>query len=495
MAKKRIAIGQISHETNVFSPMPTPLQAWRDRGLYVGQEILETYKGTRSAIGAYLEVAEREGWEIIPTVCAAAMPSAPTDTETYAWLKRHLLEPIAAEKPDAVLLSVHGAMMAEGVDDPEGDLARAVKEIIGERPLLLAMDLHGNITPEMCASCDGVFAFDTNPHIDGYERGLESAECLRRIFAGEVRPVVGFAHPPMMPPTINMRTSEGPMVELFTLAREWEAKPGIINVSIFGGFPYCDFQWTGTSIVTTADGDPELARACSEAIAARAWAIREQFLKRIPTPEEAVQQAIGLLQDGSGDRRPVILADVADNPGGGGSGDTTELLRELFRQGVRGVAAAAIWDPESASQAIKVGVGGTAEFRIGGKAEPAYGAPVVVTGTVRAITDGLFVARGPMARGLTWNMGATAVVEAAGIKIVLNSTRIACNDADVFRSVGIDPADSPVLLIKSRGHFRASFEPMARTIIEVDAPGAANPGLDRYTYQRILRPIWPLDHK
>ncbi|MDB4896897.1 MAG: hypothetical protein JWN15_3159 [Firmicutes bacterium] len=178
------------------------------------------------------------------------------------------------------------AMLAEGVDDAEGDLAQAIKAIIGDRPLLLAMDLHGNITPEMCASCDGVFAFDTNPHVDAYERGLQSAECLRQIFAGELRPVVGHAHPPMMPPTINMRTAEGPMVELFALAREWEAKPGVINVSIFGGFPYCDFPWGGTSIVTTADGDPALAKVCSDAIADRAWAIRQQFRKRIPSPVE-----------------------------------------------------------------------------------------------------------------------------------------------------------------------------------------------------------------
>lgn len=491
--RKRVAVGQISHETNVFSPVQTPLEAWRERHLYVGDEILKAYPGSKTAIGAWLEIAEREGWEIIPTITASAMPSAPTDAETYEWLKRHLLDPIAEARPDAVLLSVHGAMMAEGVDDPEGDLARAVKAIIGDRPLLLAMDLHGNITPDMCASCDGVFAFDTNPHIDSYERGLETAECLVRVFAGEIKPVVGYAHPPMMPPTINMRTAEGPMVELFRLAREWEAKPGIINVSIFGGFPYCDFPHVGTSIVTTADGDPALARACSEAIGARAWEIREQFLKRIPAPAEAVDQALALLKDGSGDRRPVILADVSDNPGGGGSGDTTELLRELLRRQVRGVAAAAIWDPETVREAVAVGVGNSAAFRIGGKAEPAYGAPLAVRGTVRAITDGRFVARGPMGRGATWRLGTTAVIEAEGIRFVVTTIRMACNDADLFRSVGIDPADTPVLVIKSRGHFRASFEPLARTIIEVDAPGAANPGIDRYEYKRVERPIWPLD--
>lgn len=490
---KRVAIGMISHETNLFSPVSTPLQAWRDRGLHLGPEILPYYAGTQSGIGAYIETAAAEGWELIPTIAATAMPSAPTDAATYAWLREQLLEPIRREQPDAVLLSVHGAMMAEGVDDPEGDLAAAVKTILGERPLVLAMDLHGNVTPAMCAACDGVFAFDTNPHVDAYERALESAAWLKRIFAGGVRPVVAHTHPLMMPPTINMRTAEGPMVELFQLAQEWEAKPGIVNVSIFGGFPYCDFPHVGTSVVTTADGDSVLAQTCSEAIAQRAWELREQFLKPIPTPEEAVAAARALLADGSGDRRPVILADVADNPGGGGSGDTPELLRELLRQGVRGVAAAAIWDPETVRQAFAIGVGNTATFELGGKAAPQYGAPLLLTGTVRTLTDGRFIARGPVGRSMPWDMGPTAVIESDGVKLVVTSTRIACNDADVFRSVGLDPADTPVLLIKSRGHFRASFEPLARTVIEVDAPGAANPNLDRYHFRRVPRPIWPLD--
>lgn len=490
---KRVAIGMISHETNVFSPIPTPLQAWKDRGLVLGQEIIRYYRGTKSAIGAYIEVAEREGWELIPTIVAMAMPSAPTDGQTYAWLKEQLLVPIVAERPDAVLLSLHGAMMAEGADDAEGDIVRSVRGVIGDRPLILAMDLHGNITREMCQNCDGVFAYDTNPHVDGYERALESSESLAAVFAGRQRPVVGHYHPPMMPPTINMRTAEGPMTELFTLAREWEQKPAIINVSIFGGFPYADFPNVGTSIVVTANGDRDLAESCARAIGEHAWSIREKFLKRIPTPEEAVAQTRALLSDGSGESRPVILADVADNPGGGGSGDTTELLRELFKQGVQGVAAAAIWDPETVQAAMAVGIGNAGRFRVGGKAAAQYGAPVEVTGIVRTLSDGQFVARGPMARGLTWNMGPSAVIESEGIKLVVCSIRIACNDADVFRSMGIDPADTPVLLIKSRGHFRASFEPMARTVIEVDAPGAANPGLARYQFKRVQRPIWPLD--
>ncbi len=295
----------------------------------------------------------------------------------------------------------------------------------------------------------------------------------------------------MMPPTINMRTAEGPMVELKQLASEWEAKEGIINVSVFPGFPFGDVPHAGLSIVTTADRDMALAQQCSDAVARRAWEIRDRFLKTIPQPEEAMDQAIALLDDE--DKRPIILADVADNPGGGGSGDTTELLREMLKRDLPGGAAAAIWDPETVQQAQRVGIGGTATFRIAGKAEPAYGQPVDVEGTVRVLSDGRFIARGPMGRGMEWNMGPAAVIEVGNTKIVVCSIRIACNDADLFRSVGIDPATARVLLIKSRGHFRAAFEPLARAVIEVDAPGAANPNLDRYEYKFVQRPLWPLD--
>ncbi len=488
---KRVAIGMISHETNVFSPVQTPLQAWKDRSFATGHEILAHYSGTKSSIGAFLEVGQQNGWEMLPTICASAVPSAPTDAQTYRYLKGGLITPMMEAMPDAVLLALHGAMQAEGVDDPEGDIVATIKQQVGDIPILVVLDLHGNITAEMCGNCDAVFGFDTNPHIDGYERGLEAARCLERVFAGQAHPVNAYSHPPMMPPTINMRTAEGPMVELKELGRQWEAKPGIINVSVFGGFPFGDIPHGGLSVVTTADGDESLAQQCSDAIAARAWEIRDQFLKPILPPVQAINQALSLLDDN--DPRPVILADVADNPGGGGSGDTPELLRELLKRNIFGSAAAAIWDPETVQQAIKVGVGGRGTFHIGGKADPSYGEPLVVEGTVRVLSDGLFAARGPMGRGMQWNMGLSAVIEVGHTKLVVCSIRIACNDADLFRSMGIDPADSRVLLIKSRGHFRASFEPLAKAIIEVDAPGAANPNLDRYNYKFVKRPLWPLD--
>lgn len=510
--RARVAIGMIAHETNVFSPVPTPLRAFeegRGYGVLRGRRLLEAYRGTRSSLGGFIEAADREGWEVVPTIAASATPSGVVSADAYRTLKGWLLEDLRRAQADggidAVLLMLHGAMVAEGAPDAEGDICLSVRELIGDRPLLLQMDLHGNISAEMCGAVNGVFAYDTNPHVDGYERALEAAEALARIFAGGPPPRVYLAKPGMMPPTINMRTAEGPMAELLALGREWEARPGVLNVSVFGGFPYSDVPVCGLAAVVTAT-DPGAGQAAADAVARRAWEIRERFLKplvpiaaavdRVRESMRAHPRPFGAGATPSQGPKPLALADVADNPGGGGSGDTTELLRALVAAECRGVAVAALWDPATVARAFDVGVGNEAEFRIGGRAEPRYGVPAAVRARVRALTDGRFIARGPMGRGMVWHMGPTAVLEIGGpdgIAVVCTGMRLACNDLGVFRSAGVEPLEQRALVIKSRGHFRAAFEPVVSEVLEVDAPGAAHPDLSRFPFRNVPRPVWPLD--
>jgi microcystin degradation protein MlrC len=287
-----------------------------------------------------------------------------------------------------------------------------------------------------------------------------------------------------------MRTAEGPMRALLERGLEWEASPSIVDVSVFGGFPYADFPEAGSSIVVTAT-DPAAGRRCADEIGRYAWSLREDFLKLIPTVPDAVDRALEIVATNPG--RPVVLADVADNPGGGGSGDTTELLRELIRRQARG-AASAIWDPETVERARRVGVGNAGTFRIGGRAAPElYGGPIEVQGHVAALSDGRFVGSGPVVRGQTVNCGLTARIDVGELKLVVTSVRHAANDRGYFRVAGVYPEQEPLLVIKSRGHFRADFEPIAHEIIEVDAPGAANPNLRRFAFAHVRRPIWPLD--
>jgi len=485
---KRVAFGAISHETNCFSPIQTPLSAWQERGFYVEQDIVLRHAGRTSNVGGFMEIAKREGWQLIPTVAASATPSAPTDQATYAFLKSLLLEPLRNQKLDAVWLAMHGGMMAEGVDDPELDLVREVREIVGDIPLIVTLDLHSNLEREMVESCDAIFGFDTNPHIDSYERAKEAAELLSRIFNENLQPKTAFAHPPMLPPTINLRTDEGPMVRLFEKARQYEAEAGVYNVSVFGGFPFVDAPYAGLNVVATADDRPKAQAICDE-IADLAWQTRTEFLKDLPQPVQALDLVVAHWDDA--DKRPIIIADVADNPGGGGSGDTPELLREMIKRNLPYSAAALLWDPAAVQQAISLGVGQKGVFRLGGHSSEDYGPPIETEAYVASISDGVYEAHGPMGRGSEQRMGMAVRLQVGNVQVIVSSIRMACNEADIFRNLGIEPTRQRLLLIKSRGHFRASFQPLAKEIIEVDAPGAANPNLKRYPYRRIN--CWPLN--
>lgn len=493
----RVAIGMISHETNSFSPVPTTIESFMHgrRGLSEGKSLITQARGTKTGLGGFIEVGDANGWELIGTVAAGATPSANVAAAAHDALKGKLIHYLREAGPlDGVLLHLHGAMLAENAPDAEGDICRAVREVIGpDVPLIVELDLHGNITAEFCRVVDGVFAYNTNPHIDAYERGLEAANCLAAILNGELaRPTVSISKPPMLPATINMRTAEGPMRKLRERAEEWEAGPGIVEVSVFGGFPFADFADAGTAILVTAI-DPAAGQGCADEMGKYAWSLRDEFLKPLPPVEDAVAQAMEMVAKARPDELPVVLADVADNPGGGGSGDTPELLRELVRAGASG-AVACIWDPESVEQAFQLGVGARASFQIGGKVAPeAYGPPVDVEGTVTHLSDGRIVGHGPVVRGGMIDCGRTARVDVGGLKLVLTSVRQAANDRAYFQVAGVVPEREPLLVIKSRGHFRADFEPISRAIIEVDAPGAANPNLDRFDFQNVRRPIWPLD--
>ena len=494
VAAPRIAIGMISHETNTFSPVPTTLDSFAEQryGIVEGDAIVSRFEGTKTGIGAFVEVGQREGWELIGTVVASATPSGNVAAEAHNQLKGTLLGYLEAAGPvDGVLLHLHGAMLSENAPDAEGDICRAVREVIGpDTPLMVELDLHGNITRDFCEVVDAAIAYDTNPHVDAYERGLETAECMAAYLKDEItRPAVFISKPPMLPATINMRTAEGPMRAILERGKEWEAAPGIIDVSVFGGFPFADFDQAGTSILVTAT-DAAQGRDCANELGRLAWDIRDDFLKKIAPTAEAVDQALAIIDGGV--ERPVVLADVADNPGGGGSGDTTELLHELVRRGVPG-AVACIWDPETVAHASAAGVGATTRFRIGGKAAGEYGASLEVEGRVAVLSDGRFVGHGPVVRGQTVQCGPTARIDVGDLKLVVSSIRHAANDRGYFKLVGIEPEREPLLVVKSRGHFRADFEPIAETIIEVDAPGAANPNLDRFQFQHVRRPIWPLD--
>jgi microcystin degradation protein MlrC len=485
----RFFVAMVSHETNTFSTIPTDRRQFEARALRYGGELLESYRGTGTCLGGMIEAAADRGATLVPSIAASASPAGRVTRAFYDEAKARLLGDLhAAGRLDGVLLDLHGAMVVEGLDDGEGDLLRAVREAVGPAlPVAVTLDFHANLTAEMVRAATLLHGYKTYPHVDMDARGREAAGRLADVVAGRVRPVAAFRQPPLLPPLGAQRTAVGPMRRLLDRAAEMERQPGVVSVSVFAGFPLADIPDAGLSVYVVADGDAALAAALADELAATAWAHRREFAHAGLAPREAVAAALAAAEG------PVVLADMADNTGGGAAGDTTELLRALLRAGARATTVACLWDPEAVRACVAAGVGATLTLRVGGKIDPSHGAPVEVTGRVRTLSDGRFVHRGPMLRGLEGRLGPTAVLDVNDLKIILISLRWQTLDPEMIRFVGIDPRGERILAVKSSVHYRAAFEPLARTIIEVDAPGLSSSNLSRFAFKRVRRPIYPLD--
>jgi microcystin degradation protein MlrC len=319
------------------------------------------------------------------------------------------------------------------------------------------------------------------------ERGVEAAERLAQVIAGRIKPTAAWRKPPLMPPLGRQGTVRGPMRRLYDLADEMEQDSKVISVSLFAGFPYADIPDAGLGIYVVTDDDKALAERLADRLARVAWEHRHEFIHTALPVKDAVARAL------AADGRPIVLADMADNTGGGAAGDGTEILRELLRVGARSATVACIWDAAAVQACVKAGVGASLTLDVGGKVDDRHGAPVRVTGIVRTLSDGRFIHRGPMMTGLPGRLGATAVLDVNDVKVILISYRWQTLDPEMIRFVGIDPLREKILVVKSTIHYRAAFEPIAKEIIEVDAPGLSSSNLARFEYRRVRRPIFPLD--
>jgi len=484
----RFFVAMLSHETNTFSPIRTDRAQFEAHDLRYGGELLETYRGTGTCLGGMIDGAAARDVTLVPSLAATASPAGRVAKEFYAEARARLLADLAAAGTlDGVLLDLHGAMVVEGIDDGEGDLLRDVRAAVGATPIAVTLDFHANVTRAMVEAATLLHGYKTYPHVDMDARGREAVARLAEVAAGRVRPTVAWRQPPMLPPIAGQLTTRGPMRRLYDLAEAMERRPRVLSVSIFAGFPLADIRDAGLSIYVATDGDPALADALADELAAAAWSLRHDFLHTALPVKDAVARALAL------DGRPVVLADIADNTGGGAAGDTTEILRELLRMGARSATVACVWDPEAARACVAAGAGATVSVAVGGKVDPAHGAPLTVTGRVRTLSDGRFVYKGPMLRGLEGRLGPTAVLDVNDVKIILVSHRRQALDPEMIRFVGIDPAAEKILVVKSSVHYRAAFEPLARAILEVDAPGLSSSNLGRFTFAHVRRPIFPLD--
>lgn len=482
----RVLVGGIYHESHSFSSVPTDLATFRQVLLLEGQEVIDTLAETTSEMAGFIKGAKRFGFEILPTVWAWGTSTGPVQAKTLDYLLEEVRARLRATGPvDGVLFALHGALISEQALDGDGYILSHLRSIVSDAvPIVVTVDLHANLSQLMVDLADAIVGYDTYPHIDQVERGLEAAELLVATVRGEIKPTMALQKPPLITVPNKQRSDEYPMKRLLSLAHAEEGN--VLSVTISGGFAYSDVPEIGASVLVVTDNQPELAASVAKKIAEEMWALRSEFAPNLPSVAEAVEAAI------SSDARPVILADVGDNIGAGTPGDSTFILRELLDQNAE-EAIVIIADPASVGLAIDAGLGSTLNLAVGGKCDSHHGEPVEITGTVELITDGVFRNRGHMRDGIIENMGRTVVIRTAGITLVLTEIKMPPWNLEQLRSVGISPESAKIIALKSAVAFRAAYEPIAGRIIEVNTPGLSSLDLSRFDYKNIRRPIYPID--
>ncbi|PWR20188.1 M81 family metallopeptidase [Zavarzinia aquatilis] len=489
----RVLVAMMKHETNTFSPLVTDLARFEAWGLHYGPAAERAYADTAMPMGAYIRLCRARGAEVITPVAAEAMPGGIVTREAYETLAGAIVE-TARQGVDAMLLDLHGAMVAEHVADGEGELLRRLRAVAPHVPIAVTCDLHCNLTQAMVENCDALIGYKTYPHVDMAEVGERIARVLFDAIDGKCRPVMAFSPIPVLAQTLRMGTDDAPMKDVVGEARRLE-DAGLLAATVFGGFPMADVAHAGMAAVVVADGDGKAAQDAVDHLVDFTRARRDDFLYDHEPIETALDRA-ALLGEAGG---PVILLDHADNCGSGGTQDVMGVIAAVIDKGLRDVAVGAVFDPQAVTAMAAAGVGSTITLDLGGRiAMPALGLegrPLSVTGRVKVLTDGRFIVRGPMYTGVTVEMGPTAVlaIDDGRVEIVITSRHHEPWDRGVFTSVGIDPAAKRYLLLKSRIHYRAGFAPLAKATLTLDGEGVTTSDNSKLSYGRLARPIYPFD--
>jgi microcystin degradation protein MlrC len=488
----RLLIALMKHETNTFSPVPTPLV--RFAPLY-GEAAIGAFRGTGTGLGAYLDLAERERAEIVLPIAAGAPPSRPVEDAAYAHITDTICEAVARGGFDGIMLDLHGAMVTESLDDGEGQLLKRLRAIDPKTPIAVSLDMHANLYDETIVHATVVTGYRTYPHIDTYETARLAGEILLRTIRGEVRPVMAWGNVPMLPHVMRQGTDDHPNKELQHRCAAMSGE-GALAASLFTGFPHADITNAGLSAVVVTDGDGKLAEDLRDELLDRAWVEREAFVYDIEPLQQSVARAKAMppAEPGEG---PIVLLDHYDNCASGGTMDTTVVLAEILRQSLENVAAFAIYDPEAVQQAIAAGVGAQISLSIGGKIEmpaiPGESPPLIVTGTVRTISNGRYRNRGPMGRGVQMDMGPSVVLDTGLVEIVLISRHVEPSDLNCLVSLGIDPMQKRYVMLKSRIHWRAGLGKLAKAVVDCAGVGVCTSDYSQLRFNKVRRPIYPLD--
>ena len=478
----RIFFGALGTETNTFAPLPTGLSSFRDRDYYRAGAHPTKPSFLSAPLHVLREQSAQVGFELIEGMIASAQPSGITTRVAFETLRDELLDDLRVAMPvSMVILGMHGAMVADGYDDCEGDLLSHVRAIVGPTVTVGAeLDLHAHLSPAMVELADVLVLYKEYPHTDTLARAKELVDLCLKKYAGKIQPVAALIDCEMIVP---IHTTREPGKSIVQRIQAMEGNDGILSVSIAHGFATGDVPDMGTKVLVYSDADAGKAQVLARQLADELIAMRDQLSIPFRTIDQALDEALAI-QGG-----PVVLADRPDNPGSGAAGDATFVLRRLLERKITGAALGPLWDPMAVKIAFDAGVGAILMMRIGGKTSPFSGDPVDLLCKVSALKENMTMTG--LSGGQT-SLGNCARIQAEGVDIVLSSTRNQAMNTDLFTQLGCTLTDKKIVVVKSAQHFYASFSTIAKAVIYVGGQGAATPDWDTFTYHKVQMPRWPL---
>lgn len=475
-----VFIAGLMTETNTFSPLPTGYQTFAETFLAHGDATARERNPFSAQLHVWRQRAEERGWRVAEGLFAAAQPGGPTVRRVYEGFRDEILAGLEAAMPvDMVLLALHGAMVAEGYDDCEGDLLSRVRGIVGpDVPVGAELDLHCHISEAMLDSATALITYKEYPHVDIADRAEDLFALIAAAAEGKTRPCMR-AYDCRM---IGMyRTPVAPMRGFVDRMAALEGKNGVLSLSLGHGFPWGDVADVGTRMVAITDGDPAKAADLAERLGGELFALRDETRTETLSVDAALERA---LETAGG---PVVLADVADNAGGGAPSDSTFILRRILDRGLTGVVTGFYWDPLAVRFCKEAGEGAVFDLRFGGRCGVASGDPIDLRVTVRRVRDDVTQRFGPSPA----RIGEAVWIEANGVDIVLNTLRTQVFHPEAMTKLGIDLAARKIIVVKSTQHFYAGFAPIAAEVLYVTTPGAIPPDFERIPYTKLERPYWP----
>jgi microcystin degradation protein MlrC len=478
----RVFTASLATETNTFSPLPTDLASFY--GTFYAPP--GQHPATPTLCSAPMVVARRraaeDGFTLIEGTATWAEPAGIVSRATYETLRDEILGQLRAALPvDAIILGLHGAMVAHGYDDCEGDLVERIRALAGPAAVIAAeFDPHSHLTQKRLDNLDLMVMFKEVPHTDFAERAEELVDLALRMARGEIKPHVAVYDCRMLD---MLPTSRQPMRGYVDRIKAMEGKDGVLSISVVHGFSAADVPDVGIKLIVITDNRPEFGKDLARRLGEELFALRGTTGHTYLSIDDAVDAALAT------PKGPVVLTDVWDNPGGGTAGDATFVLRRFIERGIRGAAFGTIWDPLAVKLCMAAGVGATMPLRIGAKLAPRHGNPVDAEVTVKAVVPNAV----QHFRGSVVPLGDSAAVEFDGIEVILNSNRAQSFEPDLFSNLGIDPLARKMLVLKSANHFFGAFSKIASRIIYIDAGGPYPGDPRKVVYKKLKRPIWPLD--